>query len=634
MRAEETAYSTFVVPVDDLVWTKHWLGRFRCDQLMVSIARREDVSPKIVIRAVESKSSSSIEPVEPRPETEPFAEGCAQVVATLDALWELVDPDADTQLVEDLRFSSFCEHLASVALSSLYPLSTRQSEDLVVLQNLSEFSRRGHPAFEVSMDGAVVCTQYRTAAPRQALEIEADGAIRPWRVFLVRAGTLELEQLLGAETTSFVVKVSRSAEGQEPATDTSDAVRTVSGSLDHGEPAREDEPGGEENGHEGKPPEPPPVEPDPTTPVTGAEPVDESSSETKIANDLYLASIQRGFRVERPEESAMVVGPSLIAVPMALQAGASIRPIESALDDLAREVGVNHVYVENDPTRAFHVRFMVPRPDRMFPELPDQLPPLVDVESQAYVGVDVGQTLEGGAYATFLSSWPHMLVGGTTGSGKTTFLRSILRQLARMRAPEIKVVVVDGKGEIDYINVVPVDHFVPEFPDVILGHQDALPVFDWIVESEIPRRRAIILERARASQESRPKQARELYVESAKSDNVEPFPPIVVLLDEFAELMLAGGQTAQRFEQRVQQVTQVGRSSLVHLVLATQRPDASVVSGAIKANLDARVALRLPTHHDSMTILGGGGAEKLLGRGDLLFRSAGHSLIRLQGFAA
>src|SRR5690606_31499068 len=113
-----------------------------------------------------------------------------------------------------------------------------------------------------------------------------------------------------------------------------------------------------------------------------------------------------------------------------------------------------------------------------------------------------------------------------------------------------------------------------------------------------------------------------------------PFPPLFIVIDEFAEIMLAGGTAASQFESRVQQITQVGRSVMVHLLLATQRPDATVVRGAVKANLDARVALRLPTHHDSMTALGGGGAERLLGKGDFIFRSSSHPTERLQGYAA
>jgi S-DNA-T family DNA segregation ATPase FtsK/SpoIIIE len=88
--------------------------------------------------------------------------------------------------------------------------------------------------------------------------------------------------------------------------------------------------------------------------------------------------------------------------------------------------------------------------------------------------------------------------------------------------------------------------------------------------------------------------ARELFVEAARNINIEPYPPLVIVVDEFAEIMLSGKKIAQRFEQRVQQVAQTGRSTLIHLVLATQRPDTSVVSGAIKANVPARVALKLP----------------------------------------
>jgi S-DNA-T family DNA segregation ATPase FtsK/SpoIIIE len=161
-----------------------------------------------------------------------------------------------------------------------------------------------------------------------------------------------------------------------------------------------------------------------------------------------------------------------------------------------------------------------------------------------------------------------------------------------------------------------------------------LGVFRWVVEQEIPRRRNVVLERARATPGERPRAARELFVSAAKENSVDPFPVLIVVVDEFAEIMLAGGTAAHEFEQRVQQVTQVGRSVLVNLILATQRPDASVVRGAIKANLDARVALRLPTHHDSMTVLGGKGAEGLLGRGDLIFQAAGQPAVRLQGYNA
>ena len=134
---------------------------------------------------------------------------------------------------------------------------------------------------------------------------------------------------------------------------------------------------------------------------------------------------------------------------------------------------------------------------------------------------------------------------------------------------------------------------------------------------------------------SGPRNARDMYAASALDGSPEasPFSPLIVVIDEFAEVMQASAASANEFEGRIQQIAQVGRSSMVHLLLATQRPDASVVKGRIKANLDARVALRLPTHHDSMTALGSKGAERLLGNGDLIYQSAGQPRVRLQGYA-
>jgi hypothetical protein len=604
-QASKSSYATFVLAVDDLEWTKHWLGRLRCDQLLVTVARREDVSPKIKIRAVESKTTASVEPVELVPNAEPFAEGIEQVVATLEALWSVLSPGGPDPLVEDLRFSSFVEHLTSVALSQLHPLQASDGEGLYVLKMISEFSLRdlNTESEAVVLDGAVVCTQHRTAVAGAAARHEVAGDSREWPISLVRCGTTQIDGLLGPNVAQLMTRAPEAKEPEEP------------------EPSEEEVP--------------PRVVVPPEEEVKIPASVGAVESEApQLARDLYLACRQRAFPVEEPDPEKVVLGPALLTVSMALKAGASIKPIESTVEDLAREVGVASVSVENDPDRPFHVRFLVARRHRHFPSLPDVQAPPVEAESQSYLGLYLGQTLAGHDFPSFVSSWPHMLVGGTTGSGKTTFIRSLLRQAGRMNPDLVDVVVVDGKGEIDYFNLLASEYFAPRFPEVVLGHQKVLDVFRWVVEEEIPRRRNVVLERARVTPGERPRAARELFVRSAKENSVDPFPVLIVVVDEFAEIMLAGGTAAQQFEQRVQQVTQVGRSVLVHLILATQRPDASVVRGAIKANLDARVALRLPTHHDSMTVLGGKGAEGLLGRGDLIFQAAGQPAVRLQGYNA
>jgi hypothetical protein len=618
---DENAYATFVLAVDDLDWTRPWLGRLRCDLLSVAVARVPEQHPQIKIRAVESKSASATEAVDLRADLEPFREGVEQVVATLDALSGVTFPEPPDHLVSGLRFASFVEHLASVALSDLHPFD---QHDIPIVNAISQLSSRALGPEDVEMDGVVVVTQYRAAVSRDAVRFESiQGDTRTWRVTLVRAGSDELDSLVGFDVGS----VNLEARTVSPPTDQEPESPAV-GSEDVGpgevtvanELEPELAPAGEAEAARGEDERP-------------AQRTPPSELDLALSRDLYAACRQRSFPVEEPDPTHVLVGPSLLAVSMALRAGAALRPIEAALDDLAREVGVGSVSVENDPIRPFHVRFLVERREREFPEVPSDPAPMVAADGESYLGFHLGKTLEGEDFASFASDWPHMLIGGTTGSGKTTFIKSLLRQINARDPDLVKVAIIDGKGEIDYFSVVDREFFTPQFPEVKLGHQEVNAVFDWLVEEEIPRRRAVILERARDSGAA-PQAAKHQFIEASARQEADPFPALIVFVDEFAEIMLAGGSGAQQFEQRVQQAAQTGRSVLVHIVLATQRPDATVVRGAIKTNLDARIALRVPTHHDSMTILGGAGAERLLGRGDFLLQAAGSPTVRLQGYRA
>jgi hypothetical protein len=621
--ASTEPYMAFVLTVDDLEWTKHWLGRLRCDEIIVFIARNENVSPRIRIRAVESKAVRKTDPVSISATTEPFAEGVEQVTATLDALWQIISPSSSNALVEDLRFTSFIEHLASVALSSLHPILLTDADAQYAIKCISDFSSRTiSPPDDVQLDGAVICTQYRGAASYQARWENIEGDVRSWAITLVRAGTGELDRLLGKQMR---LQLAEPENGEPPSPDTPPEK------PDSGPPtAPQPETALGTELRDAQVTEPEPVPSEEKIPIEKE--AEEAATGISLARDLFLACIHRGFPLEEPDIEKVTVAPALYSVSMALRAGASIRPIENALDDLAREVGVPSISVENDPSRPYHLRFVIARRDRQFPELPDQQAPLSDVDSQSYLGLYLGSTLDGRDFNSFVSSWPHMLVGGTTGSGKTTFIRSLLTQMNRIGPEYLKALIVDGKGEIDYINVLKPNHFVDSFPEVILGHVNVMPVFEWLLQEEIPSRREKLLARAKEGMDKRPHSARELYVQALVNGTVPLFAPILVVIDEFAEIMLGRGTEAQKFEQAVQQITQVGRSVLIHLLLATQRPDANVISGAVKANLDARIALRLPTHHDSMTILGTKGAERLTGKGDLLFQSAGQPVERLQAY--
>ena len=210
-------------------------------------------------------------------------------------------------------------------------------------------------------------------------------------------------------------------------------------------------------------------------------------------------------------------------------------------------------------------------------------------------------------------------------------LRSLILQIAA-HPTRSNLIIVDGKGEYDYVNIIDQSAFVSDFADVLLGHEHAPEVLSWLVEKEIVERRNQLREYF-TERPTAPRSPKQAFVSAQQDDGNFPLVPLVVVIDEFAEIMLASGKNARVFEDLVQRVVQAGRSAWVHLLLATQRPDSNVLKGAIKANLPSRVALTLPSHHDSMTVLSESGAEDLLGKGDMIYISNKGERIRLQGFS-
>ena len=215
------------------------------------------------------------------------------------------------------------------------------------------------------------------------------------------------------------------------------------------------------------------------------------------------------------------------------------------------------------------------------------------------------------------------------GSGKTTLLRSVVAQVGNQ--PHARVIVVDGKGEGDYIGLVPDAAFPPNF----VGPQDekdsAVEVVRWLLDNEFPARRGAIRGRGAGKGLGARFDARAHYVNSVREGRSPLVTPLLVVIDEFGDLMLRG-EHAVEFSDAVESIGATGRSSLVHLVLATQRPERQVVPGIIKGNMPCRIALQLPTSADSMTILGHAGAEHLAGRGDLLYEPPEGSTMRVQSY--
>ena len=173
--------------------------------------------------------------------------------------------------------------------------------------------------------------------------------------------------------------------------------------------------------------------------------------------------------------------------------------------------------------------------------------------------------------------------------------------------------------------------FHERFPEIKLNAKDAVEVLKFVFEEEVPRRKKIMVDEAKIS--GNRVEAKKNYIENVLNNTKPLLKPLIIVIDEFNEIMLQNGPDRDDFVKYITSIAQTSRSVLVHLILITQKPERIVLPGTIKANLPTRAAFRLPVATDSITILGHGGAEKLLGSGDFLFQNNGRQDVRLQGFA-
>lgn len=235
----------------------------------------------------------------------------------------------------------------------------------------------------------------------------------------------------------------------------------------------------------------------------------------------------------------------------------------------------------------------------------------------------IGRDSEGAPVVADLARMPHMLVAGTTGSGKSVLINSIIMSLVMRTAPEqVRLILVDPK-RVEFSCYAGLPHlYVP----VVTEPRQAASALQWAV-TEMDRRLKVF-ERAGA----RDVQVYNRLVASGTfADQENPpkqMPYLVIVIDELSDLMMVAGKDV---EASIVRIAQLARAAGIHLVLATQRPSADVVTGLIKSNVDTRVALKVSSSIDSRVILDQTGAERLMGRGDMLFRRSGGVLRRVLG---
>jgi S-DNA-T family DNA segregation ATPase FtsK/SpoIIIE len=225
--------------------------------------------------------------------------------------------------------------------------------------------------------------------------------------------------------------------------------------------------------------------------------------------------------------------------------------------------------------------------------------------------VALGRGLSGRATFGNLAKMPHALIAGTTGSGKSVTIHSVITSLLYRNGPEdLRLIMVDPKRvELTLYNKIP--HLLTP---VITDPKKAILALKWAAK-EMDRRYDILETESVRDIES---YHSNIYGKSKKDDTVERMPYIVIIIDELADIMQA---YPRELESAIVRLAQMSRAVGIHLILSTQRPSVNVITGLIKANVPTRVALQVSSQIDSRTILDQGGAEKLLGAGDMLYAS-------------
>ncbi len=313
--------------------------------------------------------------------------------------------------------------------------------------------------------------------------------------------------------------------------------------------------------------------------------------------------------------------------------GVKVSKITALSDDLALAM------------RARRIRIIAPIPGKAAVgiELPNRDPQMVYFrsivdteqfrESASPLTIALGKTISGKTYITQLEKMPHLLVAGSTGSGKSVCLNAILASILYKAHPtEVQIVLIDPKRlELSHYSALHKHHLTyrEDLDEVVVTNPaNALAVLRSL-EYEMERRYdRLALSGARNIAEYNRK-VEQGKVQSTDDEPVQKLPHIVVVIDELADLMMTA---AKEVEEPISRLTQMARAVGMHLIVATQRPSVDVITGVIKANFPARIAFAVASKTDSRTILDMNGAEKLLGKGDMLFLPpSSPEAIRLHG---
>ena len=344
-------------------------------------------------------------------------------------------------------------------------------------------------------------------------------------------------------------------------------------------------------------------------------------------NKNRIVETLKNYKIEIAQIKA-TVGPSVTLYEIVPEAGIRISKIKSLEDDIALSLS------------ALGIRIIAPIPGKgtIGIEVPNKNPTMVPMksvissakfqEAEMELPIALGKTISNETFVVDLAKMPHLLMAGATGQGKSVGLNAVLTSLLYKKHPaEVKFVLVDPKKvELTLFNKIE-RHYLAKLPDTV----DAIITDNNKVINTLNSLCLEMDNRYSLLKDAMVRNIKE-YNEKFKGRKLNPelghrfLPYIVLVVDEFADLIMTAGKEV---ETPIARLAQLARAIGIHLIIATQRPSVNVITGMIKANFPARIAFRVTSKIDSRTILDTGGADQLIGRGDLLF-SNGNDLVRVQ----
>lgn len=291
--------------------------------------------------------------------------------------------------------------------------------------------------------------------------------------------------------------------------------------------------------------------------------------------------------------------------------GQKVAPIASLSDDLALALRA----------RAIRVEAPIPGKAAVGIEVPNSRPNMVRLGSlleapeyqnnESKLAIALGRTISGEPFTAALDRMPHVLVAGATGAGKSVCINTIITSIVYRAGPEdVRFVMVDPKM-LELMSYVGLPHVIPP---IVTQPKEASKILKWAVGEMEARYRTLAHVGVRSIGD---------YNARLEKEGASKMPYLVVIVDELADLMLSNQKN--EIEDHIARLAQMARAVGIHLVVATQRPSVDVITGVIKANFPSRIAFQVPTRTDSRTILDSIGAEKLLGKGDMLYLGVGMS---------